>query len=114
MNLAAFFSEFTSTTTQGVWIGIAVGIGVLFFFSRRRGPSTPTDPPIVLLNQKLAGPAARESSDYWNDPKLHADVRRVAVRREGNPTPIELASLDGKQRQPAVVLDRNSTGLRIA
>src|SRR5262245_34218245 len=85
MILAALLSDFSSTATQGVWVGIAVGIGVLFFFSRRREPSF--DQPILLLNQKPVDPGIQESLDKWNDPKLSSDERRAQARREGHFTP---------------------------
>jgi hypothetical protein len=86
---------------------VAVVVLTVCFIRHRRGrPAAATGPP---------NPLAAESALSWAPPEQSYADRRGAVRREGGPIRVTLASAAFRNGMgDGVVLDRSTGGLRIA
>jgi hypothetical protein len=98
-----------------IWTGAVTAL-VIGLFLARRWAARRTG--FEWLKPRLAGVSppgtARECSEYWEAPDRAADDRRNKYRREGPPVPVDLVGPDGRTSVRAYVLDRNSSGVRLA
>jgi hypothetical protein len=119
------FAEFAETAQ--VWIGenlpFVVGGGVaiavltvVFFTTRKQKPPQSKEPaPSNQFPLGGANPLAAEKEANWAPPEQAYGDRRGAVRREGQPVRVLLASPTFRNgASEGYVLDRSTGGLKIA
>jgi hypothetical protein len=119
------FAEFAETAQ--LWAGenlpFVVGGGVaiavltvVFFATRKQKPPEPKEPPpSSQIHLGQANPLAAEKEANWAPPEQAYGDRRGAVRREGQPVRVLIASPTFRNGvSDGYVLDRSTGGLKIA
>lgn len=120
MSFAQICEEFTTWVVGNLPItvggGVAIVVLTILFFMNRRRRAHAVDPLMAAAGTTNVGSVLNEEKALnWAPPEQSYADRREAVRREGVPVRVALASPTFRNGvSDGIVLDRSTGGLRVA